>query len=75
LQFRLKLADITLINNLEIQSIAQYENDIKKADNKVFYVNYWDTEVDFFNRLPAQRIGINSKTGKPNVLPLLYSLS
>jgi len=75
LRFRLKLADVTLINNLEIESLIRYENNIKQTDSKVFYVNYWNTEVDFFNRLKAQRIGITSNTGKPNVLPLLYSLS
>ncbi|GED68032.1 hypothetical protein BRE01_17340 [Brevibacillus reuszeri] len=75
LRLRLKLSDVTLINNLEVDSLIRYENDIKEADSKVFYVNYWNSEIDFFNRLTAQRIGINSNTGKPNVLPLINSLS
>ncbi|MBS4025396.1 MAG: macro domain-containing protein [Clostridia bacterium] len=74
LRFRLKLANITLINSLEIENLKRYENDIKKSVNKIFYINYWNRDVDFFNRLTAQRIGLNPNTGKPNVLPLLDSL-
>lgn len=71
LRLRLKLADITLINSMEFNNLIRYENDIRQSVSKVFYINYWNGEVEFFNRLAAHKIGISSNTGKPNILPLL----
>lgn len=75
LRFRMRIADFILINNLEYENLIQYENDIRKADGKVFYVNYWNIEPDFFNRLKGIKIGLNPSTDKPNILSLLNTIS
>lgn len=73
LRFRLKLANITLINSLEVENLISFENEIKQSNSKIFYVNYWNNEIEYFNKLKAQRIGLNPNTGNPNLSSLLHS--
>jgi len=75
LKFRLKLSDITLINCLDFEKLSNLENDLKQSRNNLFYINYWNNQIDFFERLFAHKIGIKSDTRKPNILPLLDILN
>jgi O-acetyl-ADP-ribose deacetylase (regulator of RNase III) len=74
LKFRLKLANITLINSLNYEKFTSFEKDIKLPENKLFYVSYWNNQVDFFNRLKARKLGINPETKKANIIPILETL-
>lgn len=75
LRLRLKLANITLINSFNYENLKFCEKDIKQSDNKIFYINYWNEEIDFFKNLKAHKVGISAETKKVNVLPLLKSFN
>jgi len=75
LKFRLKLSDITLINSLDFEKLSNLENDFKQSKDNIFYINYWNYQIDFFERLSAHKIGIKPETRKPNILPLLKMLN
>jgi len=66
-KFRLKLADNILINTLNLDAISNLEKDITSLKSKIFYLNYWDKNVDFFNRIRATKIGISPITKRPNI--------
>ncbi len=70
-KFRLKLANITLINSINYEKFIKFEKDIKLPENKLFYVSYWNNQIDFFNKLSAKKIGINPETNKPNIKPIM----
>lgn len=74
LKFRLKLANATLINSLDFEKFIKFEKDIKQPDNKLFYVTYWNNQIDFFTRLAAKKLGVNPDTKKANILPIINSL-
>jgi O-acetyl-ADP-ribose deacetylase (regulator of RNase III) len=74
LKLRLKISNITLINSQNIEFLKTYAKYIIESDSKNFYINYWNTKIDFFDSLMAQKIGISQKTKKPNALPLLRIL-
>lgn len=74
LKFRLKLANATLINSLDFEKFIKFEKDIKLPDNKLFYVTYWNNQIDFFTRLTAKKLGVNPDTKKANILPIINSL-
>lgn len=74
LKFRLKLANATLINSLDFEKFIKFEKDIKLPDNKLFYVTYWNNQIDFFTRLTAKKLGVNPDTKRANTLPIMDSL-
>lgn len=74
LKFRLKIANVMLINSLNVDNISRYGKDIMEANNQVFYINYWKNDINFYNTLKAQKIGINPVTLKPNISPILKSI-
>lgn len=74
LKLRLKITDVIIINSFNYNYFVRYEKEIKQANNKVFYINYWNEDISFYKDLSAQKIGINTESNKPNVLPLLSSL-
>lgn len=74
LKFRLKLANATLINSLDFEKFIKFEKDIKLPDNKLFYVTYWNNQIDFFTRLTAKKLGVNPDTKRANTLPIMNSL-
>ena len=75
LKFRLKLANITLINSFDYEKFSKFEKDIKLLENKLFYVTYWKNQIDFFNRLTAKKLGLNPETKRANILPIIESLN
>jgi O-acetyl-ADP-ribose deacetylase (regulator of RNase III) len=75
LKFRLKLANITLINSLNFEKFLNFEKDFKLPNSKIFYLNYWNNQIDFFDRLSARKVGLNPKTLKPNIFPVLDTLN
>lgn len=74
LKFRLKLANLTLINSLDYEKLLNFEKDIKLPENNIFYVTYWNNQIDFFNKLAAKKVGINPETKRPNISPILDTL-
>lgn len=74
LKLRMKLGNLIVFNSLNLEYIMQYAKEIDEFDGEFFYINYWDSEIDFFKNIAAQKIGISPVTKKPNVLPLLNSL-
>ncbi len=74
LKFRLKLANTTLINSLDFEKFIKFEKDIKLPDNKLFYVTYWNKQIDFFARLTAKKLGVNPETKRANTSPIMNSL-
>lgn len=75
LKLRLKITDVTIINSFNYSYFTRYEKEIKQANNKIFYINYWNEDISFYKDLSAKKIGINVEINKPNVLPLLSSLN
>ena len=74
LKLRMKLGNIIVFNSLNLEYIMQFAKEIDEFDSEIFYINYWNSEIDFFRNIVAQKIGVSSVTKKPNVLPLLNSL-
>jgi O-acetyl-ADP-ribose deacetylase (regulator of RNase III) len=74
LKFRLKLANTTLISSLDFEKFIKFEKDIKLPDNKLFYVTYWNKQIDFFTRLTAKKLGVNPDTKRANTTPIINSL-
>ncbi|MCD4664023.1 MAG: macro domain-containing protein [Bacteroidales bacterium] len=74
LKFRLKISNLVLINSLHYEKLKSFENDFKSIDNRIFYINYWNNEIDFFNRISASRVGVNPKTKRPNTTNVISSL-
>lgn len=74
LKLRMKIGDIVLFNSINLEYITQFSKEIKELNGKKFYINYWNEEIDFFRNFATTKIGINSTTKKPNVLPMLNSL-
>lgn len=74
LKFRLRLANITLINSLNFEKFIKFEKDIKLPNNKLFYVTYWHKQIDFFTRLTAKKLGVNPDTKRANTTPIIESL-
>ncbi|MCK4662035.1 MAG: macro domain-containing protein [Bacteroidales bacterium] len=75
LKFRLKISDLVLINSLHYEKLKNFESDFKSMNNYKFYLNYWNRQIDFFNRISASKIGVNPKTKRPNTTNLINSLS
>lgn len=75
LKLRFKIADIAIINSLNYNYFIRYEKEMKQANNKIFYINYWNEDVTFFKDLAAKKIGISAEFNKPNVSSLLLSLN
>jgi O-acetyl-ADP-ribose deacetylase (regulator of RNase III) len=73
-KFRVKVTDILLINALNYDRFINLENDLNLPNCKIFYLNYWSSKVDFFDRLSAIKIGLNPNTMKPNTKQLINSL-
>lgn len=73
-KLRIKLANATIINSLDLRNIAVFSKYLNKNNNKIFYINYWETEIDLFKNLGARKIGISRATMTPNVALLLKEL-
>lgn len=74
LKFRFKISDAILIANFEYDSLKNFENDLRETNNGIFYINYWEQKVDFYNRINARQIGRNRETHQPNMNPILESI-
>ncbi|MFC3750092.1 macro domain-containing protein [Paenibacillus sp. GCM10012306] len=74
LRFRQKLADVTLINSLDLKAIESLSKYVKGPTKKNYYINYWLNENETLRNLNAIKIGNNNQTGKINLAPLLESL-
>lgn len=73
-KLRLNISDLILFNSLDLEFILKYQKDLEKFQNKLFYVNYWTNEIEFFKNISAMKIGVHYTTHKPNILPLLTKL-
>ncbi|OAV72261.1 Macro domain protein [Bacteroidales bacterium Barb4] len=74
LEFRLNASDIILINSQKIQTLEKYEKEFQN-EKSIFYINYWNEGINFFNKISAKKIGRKSDTMLPNVEPLLSALN
>ena len=74
LKFRFKVANAILIANYDYDILQKYESDLKDINNEVFYINYWTSKVEFYNRIKAKQIGRNKETHLPNINPILEYL-
>jgi len=74
LKFRLKISNLVLINSLHYEKLKNFENELKSLNNYKFYLNYWNTQIDFFNRISANKIGLNPKTRRPNTTNVINSI-
>ncbi|CAM3069038.1 macro domain-containing protein [Paenibacillus sediminis] len=74
LKFRQKLADVTLINSLDLNGISSLLKYLNKPFKSIFYINYWFDEQEIFKILNAKKIGMSIETGKIKLGPLLGEL-
>lgn len=74
LKFTLEITDITLINSNNLNYIDKLKNLIIKTSSKRFYINYWKSNDVNFDEIGATKIGISTKTKRPNVLPIIEAL-
>lgn len=74
LKLRQKLADVTLINSLDLKAIDSLLKYLKKPFKNIFYINYWYNDHEVFKILKAKKIGISNDTGKVKLAPLLSDL-
>lgn len=75
LKFRLKITNLVLINSLQYDKFKIFEKDFKDFDKDKFYINYWSEPKKFFDSILALKIGLNSKTKRPNVSKLIQALN
>lgn len=75
LKFRLKISNLVLINSLHYEKLKNFENDFKSMNICKFYLNYWNNQIEFFDRISASRIGLNPKTKRPNASSVINSLN
>lgn len=75
LKFRLKMSNIVLINSLHYEKLVTFENDFKSIHSQKFYLNYWTNQLDFFNKISADRIGLDPITKRPNTIKVINSLN
>lgn len=75
LRLRLKISNIVLINSLHYEKLKNFVNDFKSIDSKKFYLNYWTDQLEFFNNISADSIGLNPTTKRPNTTKLMNSLN
>ncbi|MDC4251911.1 macro domain-containing protein [Clostridium perfringens] len=75
LKLRLEIADITLINSYDYKYFIRYMNEMKKAKSDIFYINYWNEDIEFYSSLSAKKIGRDSETNRPNIMQLLSSVN
>jgi len=75
LKLRIKMSNIVLINSLQYENLEKFENDFKSIDSKKFYINYWPNQLEFFNNISADRIGLNPTTKRPNTSKVINSLN
>ncbi len=73
-KLRMSLGDVTLINNYEYSKYLNYKKEFLLSNSKFYYLNYWNYNVDFFDKISAIKIGKNKVTGKPNISKLMNSL-
>lgn len=75
LKLRLEITDVTLINSFDYKYFISHMNEMKKAKSDIFYINYWNEDIEFYSSLSAKKIGIYSETNKPNIMQLLLSVN
>lgn len=68
-KIRLKIADAILHCGDEYEDIKRIIKYLKGYKN-IFYINYWNEIIDEFVIINAQKIGLNPKTQKPNLLSM-----
>ena len=71
LKFRFKAADVVLIANYNFEILEKYEKELKQKTNAIFFINYWNSKIDFYQRINARQIGKNKETDLPNLQPIL----
>lgn len=74
LRFRIFSSNLILIGSLNFEAWAKFEKDFKESKNPIFFINYWDSKVDFFEKINAKQIGKKRETLKPNINPILQVL-
>jgi len=74
LKFTFKLADLVLITNFSYNSLEKYKQDLINATGEIFYINYWNHNIEFYDIINARKIGKSSKTHLPNLNPIIDTL-
>jgi O-acetyl-ADP-ribose deacetylase (regulator of RNase III) len=75
LRFRFKVAEIVLIASYNFKSLEKYEKDLIDRKDSIFFINYWNSKIDFFERIRAQQIGKSKVTKLPNLSNILATTS
>lgn len=66
-KFRLRSANATLITNFDYHALTKFSKDFQNTKSKIFYINYWNDKVSFYDTIGAQHIGKNRLTSSPNL--------
>lgn len=74
LKFRIKISDALLIANYNYEPLMKYEKDFKEANNSIFFINYWNEKIDFYDRVQGIQIGRDRNTQRPNISSLYKRL-
>ena len=75
IKFISEISDFILINSSNVDYIYNQKNILLKTNSKKFYLNFWETNIACFDELGATKIGISSKTGRPNVESIIEVVS
>jgi O-acetyl-ADP-ribose deacetylase (regulator of RNase III) len=67
LRLRINLSNVSLVTNYNIDNIKKFEKDFVSSKNKVFYINYWNDSIVFYERISAEKIGRDRINNKPNL--------
>lgn len=74
LKFRIKISDVILITTNNYEQLEKFESDLNESSSHLFYLNYWNEPIEFYNRINAKKIGKNKETLLPNLQPVLELL-
>ncbi len=70
LKFRIKIANVLLITHYNIAALEKFGRDLADTRGALFFLNYWNEKIDFYEKLNALPIGRDKETQKPKVSPL-----
>lgn len=74
MKLRIRISDLVLITTLNFQVLKGLEIDFKNSPASLYYINYWDTKIDFFQNIEAKHIGRSPDTRLPNLSSVLESV-
>jgi O-acetyl-ADP-ribose deacetylase (regulator of RNase III) len=75
LQFRVRVSDVLLIADIDMNPLKKVEKDIVESRNSVFFINYGNERNQFYNLIAGKGIGKDKATNLPNVKALNIRLN